>query len=150
MQALLQTFIPIKALLKVTFNFSSALVLLTVSINKVRHSYLVKWLIMKSDCSRNEAAAKMLNAYHLGKGFESCVCASACMCVFVSSVDFDRRRHTQLSALSSGWKFSAVFPPGGHALHFGLIKVIFHKYFIQFSHLVFWNSHIKYFLNKAS
>lgn len=88
----------IKASLKVTFNFSSALVLLTVSINKVRHSYLVKWLIIKSDCSRNEAAAKMLSTHHLGKGFESCVCASAYMFMLVSSVDFERRRHTQLSA----------------------------------------------------
>lgn len=53
---------------------------------------------MKSDCSSNEAAAKTLNAYHPGKGSESCVRASACMCVFVSSVDLDRGRHTQLSA----------------------------------------------------
>lgn len=53
---------------------------------------------MKSDYSRNEAAAKTLNAYHLENGFESRVCASASMCVFVSCVDFDRRRRTQLSA----------------------------------------------------
>lgn len=49
---------------------------------------------MKSECSRSEAAAKMLNAYHL----ESRLCASACIGVFVSSVDLDRRRRTELSA----------------------------------------------------
>lgn len=83
-----------QAQLTVTFKFSCTLMLLTVWNNKVRHTYLGQWLIMKSECSPNEAAAKMLNAYNL----ESRLCANACIGVFVSSVDLDRRRHIQLSA----------------------------------------------------
>lgn len=108
-----------------TFKFSCNLVLLPVSDDEVWHTHSGKWLIMKSECSK-EAAAKMHSAYHL----ESHLCAS-CMhwCVFVfcwfrQEETFSAEcfyRQTELP-----WKFSCVFPAGGRALRFWLIKVISH------------------------
>lgn len=40
----------------------------------------------------------------------ACVRASACVCMFVSSVDLDRRRHTQLSAFMIRQNSPESFP----------------------------------------
>lgn len=129
-------YLPLKAQLNVTFDFFGAIVARCLN-DEVRHIFLVKWLIMKSDCSFNEASAHCLSS---GKrAWKLCAYLCECMHVHVCVHCWLREGETYSTECfyhqkELPLKFSSVFPPGTRTAFWTNLSDISFSFNINSSH----------------